>query len=333
MTNREIQKENGGKNSYPQIDALKGIAIFLVILGHGIIYFPVDLHQIPACASLFGWLSSVHMPLFFVVSGYCFSYRGNYRAFIRKKLRRLAVPYLAFNLLDLLPRALLPAFFNRPRSFGESLKEIALSGGEFWFLYVLFIIFLVYPALYRLLQRRLPLSLGLFAINLGLYLYLPDDITLFCCSKLVRYLLYFTLGVYVKHFAGTELFEKQPSSIFSAVAAAAFFGLWIWLLRSHLPCRGDIAALAGILTLYFCTCFEPVVKAFAPFGRVSLQLYLCNGYALGVSRTVIVSILGVTSPAGIIAFNVLVDYFIVYLVVRFVCTRLRPVRFLMGMTE
>ena len=61
-TDRKAEQE--AKVSYPQIDALKGMAIFLVILGHAIIYYPVDLHENPACAALFNWLSAVHMPLF-----------------------------------------------------------------------------------------------------------------------------------------------------------------------------------------------------------------------------------------------------------------------------
>ena len=59
---------------FEQIDALKGIAIFLVVLGHGIIFYPVDLHQNVVCESIFRWLSSVHMPLFFLISGFCFSF-------------------------------------------------------------------------------------------------------------------------------------------------------------------------------------------------------------------------------------------------------------------
>ena len=76
---------------FEQIDALKGIAIFLVVLGHGIIFYPVDLHQNVVCESIFRWLSSVHMPLFFLISGFCFSFKGNYKSFIWKKIKTVAL--------------------------------------------------------------------------------------------------------------------------------------------------------------------------------------------------------------------------------------------------
>ena len=135
----------GTRKHFREIDSLKGFAIFLVVLGHAIIYFPIDLHQVPWCEVLFKMLSGVHMPLFFAISGYCFSCRGNYRDFISKKARRILLPYFVFNLLDLIPRAVLPQFVNRPQSMAESIKDILLYGGAYWFLFTLFIIFAFYP--------------------------------------------------------------------------------------------------------------------------------------------------------------------------------------------
>ena len=57
------------QNKIIEIDALKGWAIFLVVLGHAIILFPVNLHDNIYCAALFGWLSSFHMPLFLQTKG------------------------------------------------------------------------------------------------------------------------------------------------------------------------------------------------------------------------------------------------------------------------
>ena len=38
------------KKRYLEVDSLKGFAMFLVILGHGIIVFPIDLHKLyPWC--------------------------------------------------------------------------------------------------------------------------------------------------------------------------------------------------------------------------------------------------------------------------------------------
>ena len=67
----------GIQKRYIEIDSLKGFAAFLVVLGHAIIYFPINLHENVYCENLFRLLSSIHLPLFFCVAGFCFSYHNN----------------------------------------------------------------------------------------------------------------------------------------------------------------------------------------------------------------------------------------------------------------
>lgn len=72
------------------IDIAKTIAIFLVALLH------------THCDDNVGKLiNGMVMPLFFIISGYLFSYRNNpdYRQFLRKRARQLLVPYLWINVL------------------------------------------------------------------------------------------------------------------------------------------------------------------------------------------------------------------------------------------
>ena len=83
------------KKLYEQIDAMKGVAIFLVVLGHSIIMYPIDiLHNSEVWYGLFRWLSSVHMPLFFMISGYCFSYKKG--ALIHALIIHFLINYIYF---------------------------------------------------------------------------------------------------------------------------------------------------------------------------------------------------------------------------------------------
>ena len=59
------QGDRYGKKGFKEIDILRGMAIVLVLLGHAIIVYPVNLHKILWCNVLFTWLSTVHMSLFF----------------------------------------------------------------------------------------------------------------------------------------------------------------------------------------------------------------------------------------------------------------------------
>ena len=60
-----------------EIDIMRGLAIFLVVLGHAIIVYPINLHEITWCKTLHDLIYSFHMELFFVISGWCFKYNGN----------------------------------------------------------------------------------------------------------------------------------------------------------------------------------------------------------------------------------------------------------------
>lgn len=68
------------------IDFLKGLGIFLVVLGH---------NSIPPV--IFGWIYSFHMPLFFFISGYLFSpYKYTFWEFFKRKSGHFLLPYFNF---------------------------------------------------------------------------------------------------------------------------------------------------------------------------------------------------------------------------------------------
>lgn len=315
---------------YDQIDALKGMAIFLVVLGHGIIHYPIDLHQNVVCDYIFRWLSSVHMPLFFIVSGFCFSFKGNYKLYIWKKVKRLLIPYFTFNALDIVPRALFPNLVNRSRDMDESIWKIVFCGGEYWFLYALFIIFLIYPCVDKLIENNLYKYLLVLVGGVIVHFVVPP-ISIFLLSKVIYYFVFFVLGTMIKKFWGGRFFDIQISKVKTFFLICIFTIIWMLTIRKNISILSIFAALIGIVTLFFCTQYKLLITIFKRFGKYSLQLYLFNEYLLVISRTIIVSILGVTNPFIIIAFNMLVDFFFSYIVIKYICEKIKPVRFLMGM--
>lgn len=80
------------------VDAVKGIGILLVVLGH-------NLQGIPALTS---WIYSFHMPLFFIVTGYLEAHKQAQGAaqkaigsYIRSKAASLLWPYITFSIVNL----------------------------------------------------------------------------------------------------------------------------------------------------------------------------------------------------------------------------------------
>ena len=315
------------RRHYREIDSLKGFAIFLVVLGHAIIYFPVDLHRVAWCEILFKMLSGIHMPLFFAISGFCFSYRGNYGDFLFKKFKRILLPYFLFNLVDLIPRAILPQFVNRPQSMAESVKDILLYGGAYWFLFTLFIIFAFYPLIYkwqaksngrRIVTAVLCLILAFVRIR-------TEVLTLHLVSG---YLFYFNLGVLLKT-NNVRIFDYDlPKG--GKLWLIGVTALWLLLLFS--PWAGQLEVLVSLLGVIVCYCLARLKlfnHIFERFGKYSLQLYLLNGFLLVISRTIICRL--TAEPVVIIGFNMLVDFVLAYLVIKYICSRFKILRFVMGM--
>jgi len=317
------------KVRYDQIDALKGIAIFTVVLVHGVIVYPIDLHQNVICDFLCRWLSSAYMPLLFIVSGFCFSYQQSYQSFLWKKVKRLLIPYIVFNTADVFSRTLFPNAVNISRGIRESIIKIILNGGEYWFLYTLFIIFLLYPFIYKLVKDNIYRSVGVLAFILLLHYIVPST-GILRWNSVIYYLFYFMLGGIIKNFYGGKVFEMKLDRRKTSFAVLVLFAIWLSLIQLDVS-MPHIVALLGIVTYYICLQYDLIVQIFKRFGKYSLQLYLFNGYLLVISRSIIVTVLGVTSPGVIIAFNMLVDFFASYVIIKYICEKIKPVRFLLGM--
>lgn len=151
------------------LDAVKGIAIILVVLGHSV-QFCSGLNNFDALSlPISRFIISFHMPLFMIVSGYLFYgtlRRHDMKDIIKKRLKMLAIPIVAvaaihhfryhlhnFNLFTFIK--------DIPNSFFNSL----------WFFWALLLITLLVCFVKKYLRDS---WLGYVAI-IALTLFLPDN--------------------------------------------------------------------------------------------------------------------------------------------------------------
>ena len=84
-------ENQGNKTRVEWIDAVRGFAICLVVLGHMTFYLPCAVKII---------IYSFHMPLFFFLSGIFYSVKKeNFISFFYKKMKTLLFPYVCFSII------------------------------------------------------------------------------------------------------------------------------------------------------------------------------------------------------------------------------------------
>ena len=312
---------------YDEIDALKGIAIFLVILGHSIIVYPIDLHQNALCASIFDFISTVHMPLFFIISGYNYSYNGNYKEFIFKKIKRLLIPYFVFNLLEIIPRVLLSNYINSQIDIAQFIKNMFLYGGNYWFIYVLFIYYLLLPFINSYIKKY---SLAFVIVSIFLNIFNPGQ-ELFTLNLVFRYLPFLAVGyaLSIKY----DVFENKIKSkallmLCTVISIAIWVSLFIFRDFISYSIYYLLVSFAGIISLYLITSIPFVVKLFKEIGKYSLPLYLLSGFALVVSRTIICMF--TENPFIIIMFNLIVDLLVPFFFIKYILIKNKVLKVLIG---
>ncbi len=131
-------------------DRLKGYACFLVLFGHVIMGIRLAGVSVPSFfygMELFIW--SFHVSLFLFLSGSVYKMTGEWkskitkRAFIRHKLITLGVPYVLFSAVYIVINSVAPGV-NTEFSPADILMIWKEPVAQYWFLYALFFLFVIW---------------------------------------------------------------------------------------------------------------------------------------------------------------------------------------------
>lgn len=330
------------KKHYTQIDIMKGIAILMVLIGHSIIVYPINLNNTWWCYYLHHFVSSTHMPLFFALSGFCFSFY-NWKTHLTKKGKRLLIPFFAFGFSGLLINVFLKAFVNNPKPITDSLWGI-LTGKSGWFLYTLFLIFLIFPLIRVAFETNYKAIL--IIIFLGILQFYNNWPHIFNINNIVRYIFYFSIGYYFKVMSKTqpEICDKIINLIQKKKVWLLSLILWCTLVLASVEivingsflnnCLRLITSFIGIINIIsfsFIISKNRFSKLLEETGKISLQLFLFNGYFLTIARTLTVRVLHISSPIIIIAVNLTMMYLISFVFIQLIVKQSRVLRILTGM--
>lgn len=212
------------------MDAVKAVAIFLVVLGHCVQYLSgTDFRENP----IYQIIYSFHMPLFFVVSGFFFVGQENksVKDFLIRKSTTLLLPCLVWATMSacgsLLINRDIPAFF---------LKIINPVTWPFWFLKALFVVQCVAYLCLRITRSRV-----VMAALLSLCVFLIPGM------EIARVMLPFLWGGWILRMNYDRL--KENAFVVTFISGVVFVGLlFFWNSQSLRMSSGTTLSLYGCFT-------------------------------------------------------------------------------------
>ena len=335
-------------------DIAKGIAIYLVDLGHIV---TISTLRIP--------IDFIHMPLFFFVSGWFFTKTfendkpdGLNQA--KRKAQRLLLPFLVWSFIALLFNLALWVVSGglQTGAFGSyaagQVVDIFVHVRSFWFLLVLFLT-LVYMLLCRALARKIPVNRYVLAIAgwILLYIFVPDnhESSVFGLYKFEWLFPLFVAGCLLKD---SDIAEKAKlfyskhkwasrASLMIAVAltyvcfSKPLFDLWG---VPNVFAWGSPLTGLGVIVYYFLSFFGVVAllvlsgrlaktracKWLSELGIYSLDIYvlhmfLVKAFLMVVPESLVNSALGSYLIAPLFSLVVVV---VIWAAVKFVFNRFKP---------
>ena len=307
-----------------QLNYLKAIAAIFVVVGHCLTYLENYTTNIPFCGKMIGVLvSSVHVPLFFLIAGYL-CHKQPFRNYIRKKIIRLIVPYITFTVLKIAFSLFISADHVHGDTVTEVLYDAFVIGGSYWFVYCMFFIYLLAPIIWRKSKEKLKtyntrvimivIAMVIFniaSIDLGIFSF-PEALKLgsFTAStpftqieRIIMYFPYFAIGMLIREneVSFNQFVVKIKAwCIFPLMVIAGILGTCVVLDFFN---KGYIVkmviAFSLMLLLFYATRYIPNnIKPCEVIGRDSLHIMFFDSFYRVMLYWIIAKI---TSPNLLIA--------------------------------
>lgn len=324
--------------------------ILLVVLGHSGFEEPIIQQEL---AGLHSWIYSFHMPLFFFISGFLFSYTNvsftdiKAEEFLKKKVLRLLVPYFvlgtilffikyAFSGLSHATRDFSVATFFKmfiaPHCDGSTL-------GYLWYLITLFMVFVVVVALCkcRVDFKKTGWCIAAIVAFLGSEWVMPSVIWL-NMNAVVHYIPYFFIGILVRPYVADI---QQIINRGGYCNMLIFIALSIVLTVYPLPLPGNVTAFVRIIvgiwmSLSVCTMAlksDWVNRCILPFGDKTYSIYLLSWFGQYAAKVVVINILDLHWTVCVVAMfvgGIVVPLFVDWIVDKTKLGNYKPVRLIIG---
>lgn len=288
------------------IDALKGFAILLVILGHSIQSYIVDYDS----NILFRLIYSFHMPLFMFLSGYVTSYLGAHS--LQSKITRLVSPFISWYIVSYwINSAYLTINF-----YDYIMRWIKSPDYGLWFLWVLFLCYCVLAICQRL-GKYIPIELSIILVYSIIYF---TPVSIMGVGMLKWHFVFFATGYLIKQHQ-TRFVKYQPYLISAIILYPILFQYWhrleapVFLAQLtaifkayHIPgsglitlifnyCIGFLGITVTYLLIKFAEKLKYISKGLCYLGSYTLDIYVFHilflryGFGSGYIKIITASVI------------------------------------------
>lgn len=210
------------------VDNIKIFACVLVTLGH--FFQSMTQAAIIPVSAVTQWFNATvyyfHVPLFFLCSGYVHQRFNRVTSFSKwkrnllKKAVTLGIPYFGFSLVTWGLKYVFSGAVNTPN---EGLLEtlFVTPGSPYWFLYILFILFAITPALN---SKGMAIAVAVTAVVCKGISIWGGEIPVYAVSKTVEFGVWFVAGM-VLAMADIKWLAGRKGSVAGGIMAMAFLAI------------------------------------------------------------------------------------------------------------
>ncbi len=282
------------------LDALKGLAILAVIIGH--LFNAFQNHKLypdsmGAIRLIRNWIYTWHMPFFITLSGFSFSLayvKGQVKKNkIQHQIKKLLVLYLIFNGLLSILKIIYALLFGGTPDFKELFINILCPDNIFWYLWVLIIYYLIFGTLALAQKLKKTYLMLVFLLISGIVAYfwrLAADAGDWRLGlvHLIYEIPFFAFGIFL-----AKLHRKEKESMLLTLVVCAislFFTLAYLFTPAHYHSLGtEMTTLLQMLFsfsfsifLFFSAQGWPVgnKNILLIWGQNSLVIYLIHKYVI-----------------------------------------------------
>lgn len=299
------------KHRIVYIDWLKAFAIFLVVLGHVCQSYGKN---VEITIDHYGILP-YHMPLFAILSGLFFSAKFDFKSFISKKFKQLALPFLVWCIIvHIVIRGISDTYYHLTeglsvhfKSWIECLWVYGIMSG-FWFLRALFLSFVYAYLSIRVCKNNSVIGILLSVVCLYVLSLSGIIPNMFFCDFVFLYP-FFCTGILMKEYkpfiftwANTILlistmtfcvcmcfwqgyadtFYSMNTSMFEPEGYAGITG---WMVPVKIVYRFITGISASLMLILLARKFEkklPTPPMLMSIGRNTLGIYILHSFAFNI---------------------------------------------------